>query len=62
MWGIDILGPFPTTKGHVKFLLIAVDFLTKWIKAKPIQRSQLRRFKSSLGRTSFVGMAYLKPS
>ncbi|XP_020229423.1 uncharacterized protein LOC109810380 [Cajanus cajan] len=34
LWGIDILGPFPIAKGQVKFLLVAVDYFTKWIEAE----------------------------
>ncbi|KAK2425775.1 hypothetical protein QL285_024519 [Trifolium repens] len=36
MWGVDILGPFPTSKGQVKFLMVAVDYFTKWIEAEPV--------------------------
>ncbi|RDX88423.1 hypothetical protein CR513_29981, partial [Mucuna pruriens] len=35
-WGMDILGPFPKAKGQVKFLLVSVDYFTKWIKAEPL--------------------------
>nr|KYP56070.1 Gypsy retrotransposon integrase-like protein 1 [Cajanus cajan] len=36
LWGIDVLGPFPVAKGQVKFLLVAVDYFTKWIEAEPL--------------------------
>nr|KYP76568.1 Pro-Pol polyprotein [Cajanus cajan] len=36
LWGIDVLGPFPVAKGQVKFLLVAVDSLKKWIEAEPL--------------------------
>nr|KYP72966.1 Pro-Pol polyprotein [Cajanus cajan] len=36
LWGIDMLGPFPVAKGQVKFLLVAVDYFTKWIEAEPL--------------------------
>jgi len=32
MWGMDILGPFSLGKGQVKFLLVAVNYFTKWIE------------------------------
>ncbi|GJX72513.1 reverse transcriptase domain-containing protein [Tanacetum coccineum] len=35
-WGIDIAGPFPEGLGNVKFLIVAMDYFTKWIKAKPV--------------------------
>ena len=35
-WGIDIIGPLPLGKGHVKFLLVAIDYFTKWVKAEAL--------------------------
>ncbi|GJR03238.1 reverse transcriptase domain-containing protein [Tanacetum coccineum] len=35
-WGIDIAGPFPEGSGKVKFLIVAMDYFTKWIKAKAV--------------------------
>lgn len=37
-WGVDIVGPFPRTVGRVKFLLVAVDYFTKWVEAKLLAR------------------------
>nr|KYP54578.1 Pol polyprotein [Cajanus cajan] len=33
---MDILGPFPIAKGQCKFLLVAVDYFTKWVEAEPL--------------------------
>ena len=33
VWGIDFLGPFPPSCGH-KYLLVAVDYVSKWVEAK----------------------------
>ena len=35
-WGIDLLGPFPLASGQVKYLIVAIDYFTKWIKAEPL--------------------------
>ncbi|GJT29072.1 reverse transcriptase domain-containing protein [Tanacetum coccineum] len=35
-WRIDIAGPFPKGQGKVKFLIVAIDYFTKWINAKPV--------------------------
>ena len=32
-WGADILGPFPVGTGQLKFLIVAVDYFTKWVEA-----------------------------
>ncbi|XP_020202768.1 uncharacterized protein LOC109788451 [Cajanus cajan] len=36
LWGMDLLGPFPIAKGQCKFLLVAIDYFTKWIEAEPL--------------------------
>nr|KYP57912.1 Pro-Pol polyprotein [Cajanus cajan] len=41
-WGMDILGPFPPPKGQLKFLLVAIDYFTKWIKACPLAENVQR--------------------
>jgi len=33
---MDILGPFSPGKGQVKFLIVVVDYFTKWIEVKPL--------------------------
>ncbi|GJV34506.1 reverse transcriptase domain-containing protein [Tanacetum coccineum] len=33
MWGIDFIGPFPSSRGN-KYILVAVDYLSKWVEAK----------------------------
>ncbi|GKB80141.1 reverse transcriptase domain-containing protein, partial [Tanacetum coccineum] len=46
-WGIDIAGPFPEGPKKVKFLIVAIDYFTKWIEAKPVATitgSQIKKF------------------
>ena len=31
-WGIDIVGPFPSTPAQKKLLLVAMDYFSKWIE------------------------------
>jgi hypothetical protein len=33
-WDVDIVGPMPPGKGKRKFLLVAVDYFTKWAEAE----------------------------
>ncbi|GJY21086.1 reverse transcriptase domain-containing protein [Tanacetum coccineum] len=35
-WGIDIVGPLPTAPGGARFLVVAIDYFTKWVEAKPL--------------------------
>lgn len=41
--GLDILDPFPIAKGQVKFLLVPIDYFTKWIKVEPIARRTVKQ-------------------
>ena len=46
-WGLDILGPLPIGKGQCKFIIVAVDYFTKWAEAKPlatITEQKIRNF------------------
>ncbi len=33
VWGIDFLGPFPSSYGN-KYILVAVDYVSKWVEAE----------------------------
>ncbi|KAL0367029.1 UNVERIFIED_CONTAM: hypothetical protein Sradi_3593000 [Sesamum radiatum] len=35
---MDIVGPFPLAAGQRKFLLMAIDYFTKWVEAEPLAR------------------------
>nr|KYP45267.1 Transposon Ty3-I Gag-Pol polyprotein [Cajanus cajan] len=37
-WGMDILDPLPIAKGQLKFLIVGIDYFTKWIEAEPLAR------------------------
>ncbi|GJR20280.1 reverse transcriptase domain-containing protein [Tanacetum coccineum] len=40
-WGIDFMGPFPSSHGN-KYILIAVDYLSKWVEAKALPTNDAR--------------------
>ncbi|KAJ8475585.1 hypothetical protein OPV22_019312 [Ensete ventricosum] len=35
-WGMDLLGPFPPASGQRRFLIVGVDYFTKWLEAEPL--------------------------
>ncbi|GJU59699.1 reverse transcriptase domain-containing protein [Tanacetum coccineum] len=46
-WRIDIAGPFLEGPGKVKFLIVVIDYFTKWIEAKPVATitgNQIKKF------------------
>ncbi|GJT04863.1 reverse transcriptase domain-containing protein [Tanacetum coccineum] len=41
IWGIDFIGPFPSSRGN-KYILMAVDYLSKWVEAKALPTNDAR--------------------
>ena len=35
-WGLDILEPLPIRRGQCKFIIVAMDYFTKWAEAEPL--------------------------
>jgi ribonuclease HI len=35
-WGLDLLGPIPPAQGNLKYVVVAVEYFSKWIEAKPL--------------------------
>ena len=35
-WRINLLDPFSLAVGQEKYLIVAIDYFTKWIKAEPL--------------------------
>ena len=33
-WGLDIMGPFSTAVRQLKFLVVGIDYFTKWVEAE----------------------------
>jgi hypothetical protein len=44
-WDIDIVGPLTTAQGNYKFTVVAVEYFTKWIEAKPLVNIVVARLK-----------------
>nr|GFA93976.1 hypothetical protein [Tanacetum cinerariifolium] len=41
VWGIDFMGPFSSSRGN-KYILVAVDYLSKWVEAKALPNNDAR--------------------
>uniref|UniRef100_A0A2N9IF11 Integrase catalytic domain-containing protein n=1 Tax=Fagus sylvatica TaxID=28930 RepID=A0A2N9IF11_FAGSY len=45
-WGLDIMGPFPVGTKQAKFLVVAIDYFTKWVEAEPLAIISEKNVKS----------------
>ncbi|GKA94523.1 reverse transcriptase domain-containing protein [Tanacetum coccineum] len=43
IWDIDFMGPFPSLRGN-KYILVAVNYLSKWVEAKALPTNDARVF------------------
>nr|GEV78222.1 reverse transcriptase domain-containing protein [Tanacetum cinerariifolium] len=41
VWGIDFMGPFFSSRGN-KYILVALDYLSKWVEAKALPTNDAR--------------------
>ena len=41
VWGINFMGPFPTSYGHT-YILVGVDYVSKWVEAIPCKTNDHR--------------------
>jgi ribonuclease HI len=35
-WGLDLLGPLPPAQGNLRYVVVAVEYFSKWIEVKPL--------------------------
>ena len=41
VWGIDFMGPFPSSLGYL-YILVGVDYVSKWVEAVPCRAANHR--------------------
>ena len=49
-WGLGIMGPFPTAIQQLKFLLVGIDYFTKWVKAEALATIMGKNIRSFVWR------------
>ncbi|GKV01815.1 hypothetical protein SLEP1_g14337 [Rubroshorea leprosula] len=47
-WGVDLLDPFVKGKGGCTYLVVAMDYFTKWIEAKSLSTTTEKKIKEFL--------------
>ncbi|GKE19179.1 reverse transcriptase domain-containing protein, partial [Tanacetum coccineum] len=57
IWGINFMGPFPSSRGN-KYILVGIDYLSKWVKAKALQTNDARVVMLKYGVTHRLSTAY----
>ena len=45
-WELDIMGPFPTAVRQLKFLVVGIDYFTKWVEAKALATIMEKNIRS----------------
>ena len=53
VWGIDFMGPFPTSLGY-KYILVMVDYVSKWVEVMPTLTNNTRVVKKMLQKVIFT--------
>ncbi|XP_061356193.1 uncharacterized protein LOC133300632, partial [Gastrolobium bilobum] len=53
VWGIDFMGPFPTSYGN-KYILVAVDYVSKWVEAVALPTNDSRVVINFIKKNIFV--------
>jgi hypothetical protein len=59
VWGIDYMGPFPKSK-HYECILVAVDYISKWVEAMPCRAADSRSSKKMFEEIIFLRFGVLR--
>ena len=57
-WGLDIMGPFPTALKRLKFLVVGIDYFTKWVEAEPLATITEKNIRNFVWRNISVSTEY----
>ena len=57
-WGLDIMGPFPMALRQLKFLVVDIDYFTKWVEAEPLATITEKASAPLYGETSSADTGY----
>jgi len=53
VWGIDFMDPFPISFLN-KYILVGVDYVSKWVEAMTLQNNEARRVTKFLKKNIFT--------
>ncbi|XP_056690068.1 uncharacterized protein [Spinacia oleracea] len=46
MWGMDLLGPYTAAPGSRRYVIVAVDYFTKWVEAEALKNIKTSDFET----------------
>ena len=49
-WGLDIMGPFSRAIRQLKFLVVVIDYFTKWVEAEALATITEKNIRSFVWR------------
>ena len=59
-WGLDLLGPLVVGTSQKKYLIVDVDYFTKWIEAEALARIIMQNDLCFYKKTSLLVLAFHK--
>ena len=54
-WGLDIMGPLPIAMRQLKFLVVSIDYFTKWVKVEALATITEKNVRSFIWRNIVCG-------
>ncbi|PWA75735.1 reverse transcriptase domain-containing protein [Artemisia annua] len=55
-WAMDVLGPLPEAPGKVKYVILAIDYFTKWMEAKPLAKTTGKEINTAVAHPQANGL------
>ena len=59
-WGLYILGTLPIEKGQCKFIVVGVDYFTKWVEAEPLATITEQKVRNFIWRSIICKFGILR--
>ena len=56
-WGLDIMGPFPIAMRQLKFLMVDINYFTKWVEAEALATITEKNIRIFIMRNIKIGRA-----
>jgi len=59
-WGLDIMGSFPIAVRQLKFLIVGIDYFTKWVEAEALATITEKNMRSFIWRSIICRFGILR--